>query len=246
MLASCLAVLSTPNCHPVTLNFARKGEDGRPTVYVTEGRQPQVPSPWILQPSVPAPNAQPTQPSWLATSAGPATYKEESPQVSSSCCCAPTYNNGASAGPAASEAVQAVDIVVTPAHPPTSGRAMKGSARGQEPQPPPDSCILGSCFKGCMPDSRNAQPAANQVRNIRLLGNVAATSLLDIFLFTSYPDMLQSVNLRYPKAVSNKGLLHLRSTTGHVSMSVRLQRTWEGTHTVPRIRAYTNRPSCWN
>lgn len=35
----CLAVLSVPNSRPVVLNFVRSGDDGRPTLYVTDERR---------------------------------------------------------------------------------------------------------------------------------------------------------------------------------------------------------------
>ncbi|KAL8454425.1 hypothetical protein Emed_000146 [Eimeria media] len=147
------AVLSTPNSRPVVLNFARRGEDGKPTVYVTEGRQQETGTPWLLQPVAPGPPAAAPPPQAPAACCGCSEP--------SACCCAPRQtsdeaSNYAHAPP--SRAPQAVDILVSPAAPYPAGSSPAAAVRAYgEPSTPPVSCVLGGLLPSCMPS--RPQPA---------------------------------------------------------------------------------------
>ena len=167
MLASRDAVLSTPNANPVILNFARQGEDGHPTVYVTEGRQPVVPSPWILQSSNAGPYGQVVNDhaTGSGSSCAPCSSDEEPKQVSG-CCLSATCNTRAQQKTAYPDAAPAVDLLVSPAPLPGSSKPMMDPADSQGASPP-EGCILGKYLKSCLPTSCSALPTANQVKITR-------------------------------------------------------------------------------
>ncbi|KAL8269651.1 hypothetical protein Esti_006406 [Eimeria stiedai] len=150
------AVLSTANSRPVVLNFARRGEDGKPTVYVTEGRQQETgSSPWLLQPVSPGLPTRPSPPPAASCCCA-------CPEVGV-CCCGPRQTNDQApncdhAQPA--RAPPAVDILVSPA-PPLAGSGSAAAARAygdaRRAETPPVSCVLGGLLPSCM--QSRPQPA---------------------------------------------------------------------------------------
>ncbi|CDJ63132.1 Apicomplexan specific protein, related [Eimeria necatrix] len=172
------AVLCTPTGSPVVLNFTRNGEDGRPTVYITEGKPVQDANTFYLQGSSwEAPTSAECGPSPGAPRGPPygerAAAEEPLTPPSSGCCFAPTCGpRQPSIRYTDSEGPVPVDIMVSPAPPPAAAAAAAAAARRsrsfqeqQEIEPVADTCILGNYLKGCMTPTRSAQtPHDQQVR----------------------------------------------------------------------------------
>ncbi|OEH74990.1 apicomplexan specific related protein [Cyclospora cayetanensis] len=158
------AILSTPNSNPVVLNFARTGEDGRPTVYVTEERQPQLPSPWILQnsDSTHKPRAYTVEPNIRVSN-----NFEAGVPAGSGCCLTSQCTKGSTQVLANSETAPAVDIIISPVVPPASHHRITSAAELTDIEPPSDACILGTYMKHCLPGSRDPPQAIQLVNEAR-------------------------------------------------------------------------------
>ncbi|KAL8439115.1 hypothetical protein Efla_007544 [Eimeria flavescens] len=163
------AVLSTPHSRPVVLNFARSGEDGKPTVYLSEGRQQEAlaPSPWPLQPVSSQPAFQRPLPA-SASFSSPSSAGGGPPLEASGCCCAPRpYISQGSLGMHGHSLPppQPVDIMISPAPAAPHAAARGPHADYEQQQTPPVSCMLGSYLPGCMGGGgRRPAPTTTQVR----------------------------------------------------------------------------------
>ncbi|CDJ36713.1 uncharacterized protein EMH_0023100 [Eimeria mitis] len=160
------AVLSTPNGLPVVLNFARNGEDGKPTVYITDGRSAARDTAGTLlveSPPLPARGASLKDIHAEAAAAG-------APAQSAGCCftatCGPRRPHPSFGGAAAADRGAPVDIVVSPAYPLQADRRSKYVVETQDVEAPADACIFGNYLKGCMasPAPRTPQPSWEQMQ----------------------------------------------------------------------------------